>query len=51
MYIIKYADKNSKSKIIKERTLREVNDRVEAIYSSGGKLLSIKEGYDYGNSK
>ena len=51
MYIIKYVDKNKESIIIKERTLREVNNRVEAIYSSGGKLLSIKGGDDYGNSK
>ena len=51
MYIIKYIDKNNKSKTIKERTLREVNNRVGTIYSSGGKLLSIKEGYDYGDSK
>ena len=51
MYIIKYVDKNNKSKTITERTLREVNNRVEAIYSSGGKLLSIKGGDDYGNSK
>lgn len=51
MYIIKYVDKNNKSKIIKERTLREVNNRVGVIYSSGGKLLSIKGGDDYGNSK
>ena len=51
MYIIKYVDKNNKSKIIKERTLREVNMRVEDIYLFGGKLLSIKERKDYGNSK
>ena len=51
MYIIKYVDKNNKSKTIKERTLQEVNNRVGAIYCSGGKLLNIKEGDDYGNSK
>ena len=51
MFIIKYVDKNKESKIIKERTLREVNNRVEDIYSSGGKLLSIKGWDDYGNSK
>ena len=51
MYIIKYVDKNNKFKIIKERTLRDVNNRVGAIYCSGGKLLSIKGGDDYGNSK
>ena len=51
MYIVKYVDKNNKSKTIKERTLREVNDRVEAIYQYGGKLLSIKGGDDYGYSK
>ena len=51
MYIINYVDKNNKSMTIKERTLREVNNRVEAIYCSGGKLLSIKGGDDYGNSK
>lgn len=51
MYIINYVDKNNKLKIIKEQTLREVNNRVEAIYCSGGKLLSIKGGDDYGDSK
>lgn len=51
MYIIKYVDKNNKSKTIKERTLREVNNRVEAIYRYGGKLLSIKGGDDYGDIK
>ena len=51
MYIIKYVDKNSKSRTIKERTLREVNNRVGDIYSSGGKLLSIKGGDDCGDSK
>ena len=51
MYIVKYVDKNNKSKIIKERTLREVNNKVEAIYRFGGKLLSIKGGDDYGDSK
>ena len=51
MYIIKYVDKNNKSRTIKERTLREVNNRVEAIYCSGGKLLSIKGGDNYGGSK
>lgn len=51
MYNIKYVDKNNKPQIIKERTLREVNNRVETIYRHGGKLLSIKGGDDYGNSK
>ena len=51
MYIIKYVDKNNKSKLLKERTLREVNNRVGDIYCSGGKLLSIKGGDEYGNSK
>ena len=51
MYIIKYVDKNNKLRTIKERTLQEVNNRVEAIYCSGGKLLSIKGGDDYVNSK
>ena len=51
MYIIKYVDKNNKSKTIKERTLQDVNNRVGDIYSSGGKLLSIKGGDDYGNRK
>ena len=51
MYIIKYVDKNNKSKTIKERTLQEVNNRVGAIYCSGGKLLNIKEGDYYVNSK
>ena len=51
MYIIKYVDKNNNSKIIKERTVQEVNNSVEAIYCAGGKLLSIKGGDDYGDSK
>ena len=48
-----YGDLTDKaqSKIVKERTLREVNNKVEVIYSSGGKLLNIKGGDDYGNSK
>ena len=51
MYIIKYADKNGTSKTIKAKTLREINDRVRAIYSFGGKLLSLKGGDDYGDIK
>ena len=51
MYIVKYVDKNNKSKTITERTLREVNNRVESIYCFGGRLLSIKGGDVYGDSK
>lgn len=51
MYIIKYANKNGTSKTMKVETLREVNDRVRYIYSSGGKLLRIKGGDDYVYSK
>ena len=51
MYIINYVDKNNMSKMIKERTLKEVNNRVGDIYRFGGKLLSIKGGDDYGDSK
>ena len=51
MYIVKYVDKNNELKMINARTLREINNRVGDIYCSGGKLLSIKGGDDYGNSK
>lgn len=50
MYIIKFCDKNGTSKTMKAKTLREINDRVRAIYSSGGKLLRIK-GEEYGDIK